>query len=344
MQISEIWNQWKDAEVFSGVFSAGDAQGVQFEKVCGYRNRSEGLPNARDTAFGIASGTKLFTALAVCRLMDEGRLALHDTVRDIVPHDLGEVDPRVSVYHLLTHTSGIGDYLDEEAPNAYEKSRELCNRYPVYLWERLAYYLPMIAPLPPKFEPGFRFGYSNAGFILLGLVIEAAGGMPYQRYVTENIIAPCGLRHTGFYRADELPANTALGYIQGGRTNIFSLPVIGGADGGLYTCADDLSALWQAVWSGRLFSSKMLGAFTKEHVKRSDSKGYGLGVYRHGHGENTVYYAVGGDFGVDFFTAYCPEHGLTASALGNTETNTFPLLAGVLEEWGSRPTAYDGLA
>ena len=173
MNIDRIWNEWPDSDKFSGVFSVRGQEGVIFEKCCGYRNRSEELPNNASTAFGIASGTKLFTGLAVCRLIDTGKITLEDRLWNILPYDLGQINKEVTVLHLLTHTSGIGDYLDEEAPNSSEAEQELCNKYPVYLWERLEYYLQMITPLPQKFEPGTRFGYSNAGFIMLGLVIEA---------------------------------------------------------------------------------------------------------------------------------------------------------------------------
>ncbi|MFV0399971.1 MAG: serine hydrolase domain-containing protein [Oscillospiraceae bacterium] len=336
MNIDRIWSDWNKDDEFSGVFSVAGERGVVFEKCCDLRNRSEELPNNKATAFGIASGTKLFTGLAVCKLIDAGKLSLDSKLWDILPYDLGQINKEVTVFHLLTHTSGIGDYLDEEAPDSYEKEQELCNKYPVYLWERLDYYLQMIAPLPQKFEPGARFGYSNAGFIMLGLVIEAVGGKPYQQYVTEEIIAPLSLRHTGFYRADSLPANTAYGYmeIEKGlwRANMFSLPVVGGSDGGLYTCAGDLDILWRGIFAGRVLSEKMLQEFLKAQVVHGETNSYGLGVYRTDRGSGTAYYAVGGDFGVDFFTAYFPEKQITASALGNTEFNTYPLLEALFSE------------
>ena len=329
MDFDRVWESWADAGQFSGVFSASGEQGVLYEKCQGFRNIGEGLLNNRDTAFGIASGTKLFTGLAACVLIDRKKLSLDDRISDILPFDLGQIDKRVTVFHLLTHTSGVGDYLDEEAEDPAGQSRALSEKYPVYLWTRLEYYLPMITPLPPKFAPGARCGYSNAGFVLLGLVIEAAGGVPYQQFVRDEIITPCGLERTGFYRADSLPANTALGYTDDGgelRSNIFSLPVLGGSDGGIYTCAGDLDRLWRAVFSGRLFSEETLAAFLKKQSEINETNGYGLGVYRFEKGDKLFYYAVGGDFGVDFFTAYFPKQKITASALGNTELNTYPLL------------------
>lgn len=337
MHTETIWDNWGDAGAFSGVFSVKGESGVLFEKYSGFRNRSEGLPNNGETAFSIASGTKLFTGLAVCKLINAGKLSLDTKLWDILPYDLGQIDKQVTIYHLLTHTSGIGDYIDEEAPNAAQQLQELYHRYPVYLWERLDYYLPMITPLPKKFEPGARFDYSNAGFVMLGLAVEAASSMPYQRYVAETLIHPLGLGHTGFYRMDALPANTALGYMAdeetgGWRTNIFNLPVLGGSDGGLFTCAADLDTLWRGVFTGQVLSEDMLQAFLEPHVMRSEKKRYGLGVYRYDSGKGTAFYAVGGDFGVDFFTAYFPKQKVTASALGNTEVNTFPLLQAMFED------------
>ena len=337
MDIEKIWNGWDDAAIFSGAFCVSTAEETLFEKTQGFRNKSEELPNNIDTAFGIASGTKWFTGLSICKLVDEGKLALEDKLWDILPYDLGQIDRRVTIHHLLTHTSGIGDYLDEEAANSYEHEKELCAKYPVYLWERLEYYLQMITPLPQKFEPGLRFGYSNAGYIMLGLVIEEISKTSYQQYITDEIIRPLALKHTGFYRMDELPANTALGYMGDAasgsrRSNIYSLPVIGGSDGGLFTCAKDLDILWRALFLGQVLSENMLDVFTASHVERSKGMSYGLGVYRCDNGGDTVYYAVGGDFGVDFFTAYFPKQKITASALGNAEVNTYPLLKSLFNE------------
>jgi len=328
------FDEWNRKKAFSGVYSVATAEQILFEKACGFRNRSEQLANEPTTAFAIASGTKLFTGLAVCKLIGEGKLSLTDRIWDILPMDLKRIDKRVTLQHLLTHTSGIGDYIDEEAPDSYDAIIALSHKYPVYLWNDLAYYLPMFDSLPPKFAPGARFGYSNAGFVLLGLAVESAGGQSYQGYVTERIIAPNGLNHTGFYRMDRLPHNTALGYLEDGDTgewyaNIFHMPVIGGADGGLFTCAADLNKLWRSLFAGNILSPHMLEVFLTPHVprgKEEDGQHYGLGVYQHRKDGQVAYYAVGGDFGVDFFTAYFPREGIVASALGNTEMNTWPLL------------------
>ena len=134
MNFDDVWNSWSDADIFSGVFSVSGEQGAAFEKCCGFRNRSDNLPNNSDTAFGIASGTKLFTGLAVCKLIDEGKLSLDARLWDVLPFDLGQIDKSVTVFHLLTHTSGIGDYIDEEAEDSTLQMQTLYSTYPVYLW------------------------------------------------------------------------------------------------------------------------------------------------------------------------------------------------------------------
>lgn len=336
MNIEKLWNDWPDGGRFSGVFSVSDENGVIFEKCGGLRNRSESLPNNRETAFAIASGTKLFTALAVCKLIEAGKLSLDDKLWDVLPYDLGQIDKGVTLYHLLTHTSGIGDYIDEEAPNSSEQMDTLYSQYPIYLWERLDYYLQMIAPLLKKFEPGARVGYSNAGYVMLGLAVEAASGKPFQQCVTDEIIAPLGLKHTGFYHMNALPANSAFGYIEGEagewRSNIYNVPIVGGSDGGLFTCADDLNALWRAIFGGKILSGNMLESFLKPQAERGNGKSFGLGIYRLDRGDETAFYSLGGDYGVDFFTAYFPKYKITATALGNTELNAYPLLDRLFSE------------
>ena len=329
MDVEKIWHLWPEAPAFSGIFSVTKENIGLFEIAQGFRNFNEQLPNKQDTAFGIASGTKLFTAIGICKLIDAGKLSLTDAVRNILPYDLGNIDNRITIYHLLTHTSGIGDYIDEESPSVTEDVLQLYEQYPVHLWENLSFYLPMFMHLPPKFTPGRLFSYSNAGFILLGLIIEAVTNKTYQQYIIDAIITPCQLKHTGFYRSDSLPLNAAYGYLHENNTwqaNTARIPIIGGSDGGLYSCAEDLATLWQNLFNGQILSQEMLQTFLQPHVHRDAHKTYGLGIYRYDANQNTAYYALGSDFGVDFFTAYFPKQKIVASALANCAVNTYSLL------------------
>jgi len=138
---------------------------------------------------------------------------------------------------------------------------------------------------------------------------------------------------------DSLPANTALGYIEDEetdkwRTNFFSLPIMGGSDGGLYTCAADIDKLWRAIFSHKILSKDMLDTFLKSHIEiESGSESYGLGVY-HYHNENKLaHFAVGGDSGVGFFTAYYPNSKTIATGFSNTGwiDGTYDLISKLLE-------------
>ena len=348
-QVQQIFNKWKEENKdFSGVFSLSDENGVIYEEACGFRNKAEQLSNQLDTAFAIASGTKLFTALAICKLADQGKLSLEDRIRDILPHDLKNIHKDVTVYHLLTHTSGVGDYLDEEEMEDDDDGLALFDNHPPHKWLTLDYYLPMINILPPKFTPGEDTSYSNSGFILLGLVIESISKQPYQTYVREQLIEPLGLTRTGFYPSNALPGNTAIGYCFDEEkeeyvTNTLFIPIIGGSDGGIFTCAGDFARLWQGVFACELFSKEMLTQFlTPCKVSVSDSAEssnqsedddvFGLGLYVEEGTDKTFYSSQGWDFGVSFLSLYFPEMKVVATALRNVEIGAYDLMKELLTE------------
>ena len=345
-KIKVIFTEWlkeKDNDDFSGVLSASDVEGVIYQECYGYRNRAELLPNNANTAFALASGTKLFTGLAICKLIDEKKLSLDNRLGDVLQCDLGKINPDITIFQLLTHTSGVGDYIDEEHDDVDQVLKDLYAKYPSYLWENMDYYLQMSHQLEPKFERGERFGYSNTGYILLGLVIETVSGMSYQKFVEEVIIKPCALERTGFYRQDELPPNTALGYMYDEetkiwRTNIFSIPVMGGSDGGIFSCASDWDKLWRAIFAHKILSQEMTIAFLKDHVvveEDDDCETYGLGVYRYEDDEKAVYFAIGGDAGVGFLSCYFPKSKTVVSAFRNfADFNNYDLIGALLEVLG----------
>ena len=338
--IQDTITEWleKRDKVFSGVISASNADGIIFSQAFAHRNKAEELPNTPETVFGIASGTKLFTGLAICKLIDEKKLSLGDKLWDLLSYDLGQIDKRVTVYQLLTHTSGVGDYVDEDSDDIEEDLERLYNTYPAQLWDNLPYYLQMITPLAPKFDPGARYSYSNSGYVLLGLVVEAVSGVSYHEFVRENIIKPAALMRTDFYPSNALPYNAAIGYMEGEqegswRTNIFSLGVIGGSDGGIYSCAQDFDRLWRAVFSHKILSEEMTKLFLESHVEIEDEKSYGLGVYHLKEDGKTVHFVVGGDSGVGFFSAYYPGSEIVVSGFSNTGwiNGTYGLIGEVFE-------------
>ena len=329
-KINAIFNEWlKENDDFSGVFSVSSCDEILYQQGFGFRNRAEKLPNTPETRFAIASGTKLFTGLSVCKLIQDGKLALQTKLGDVLKVDLGQINPNITILQLLTHTSGVGDYVDEENEDMDQMMADLYAKYPAQNWTNMDYYLQMITPLAPKFPPGERYAYSNSGYVLLGLVIEAVSGIKFQDFVKNHIIEPSGLTHTGFYKLNALPENTALGYVSETETNIFGVPVIGGADGGIFSCATDWDKLWRAIFSNKILSKEMTDIFLNSHVEIDDEETYGLGVYKINLDGKIAHFAVGGDTGVGFFTAYCHANGLVASGFSNTKwiNDTYDLIA-----------------
>ncbi|MCL1786650.1 MAG: beta-lactamase family protein [Defluviitaleaceae bacterium] len=323
-KIESIFATWKDADIFSGVISLSDKTGVIYEKVQDFRNRGEQLPNQVDTAFGIASGGKLFTAAAICQLIDQGKLSLDSKIGDILPQDLKNIDKNITVFQLLTHSSGIADYLEFDDDKAAE--RQFYIDHPVSQWTSNAFYLPFFNEKPSVFEPGSKMDYSNSNYILLALMIEAVSGEDYHRYITEHIIKPLDLTRTGFHATNNLPGNTAVGYtwdvnIEAYVGNNFLLPIIGAGDGGLYTTAGDMVKFWTGLFAGKLFSQEMLTQFLTPRVVFEDIDGHiGLGVFITEKDGETIYWHDGSDYGVGFHSAYCPATGKVLTILSNKGT------------------------
>jgi CubicO group peptidase (beta-lactamase class C family) len=172
---------------FSGVISIHQAESQLYKQAFGYRDIQNRLPNLPGTRFGIASGTKLFTALGIGRLIDQGLLKLETRVGELSPDYVDFIDPRATIRHLLTYTSGIYDYYDEEIEQDF-------NRYfvsiPWYCLETPADYWPLFQGHDSKFQPGERYSYSNGGYVFLGIVIV-------KKSLASFFVISCGSRSSG---------------------------------------------------------------------------------------------------------------------------------------------------
>ena len=173
---------------FSGVVSVTSGGETLFERAFGLADRAGGLPMTLRTRLGVASVGKAFTAVAIARLVERGALSFDTRVVDVLPLPLRprSLAPTITLHHLLAHTSGLADYFDEErlGTDAYARTWET---FPSYRARRPADYLPLFAGLPPQQEPGGAFSYCNAGYILLGLVIEVVTGLPYPTAIREHV-------------------------------------------------------------------------------------------------------------------------------------------------------------
>ena len=316
---------------FSGSILLKQEDSVLVESSFGYANRSERINNTRDTRFGIASGCKIFTAVAICQLVDAGKLAYDQKLKESLSYSFPEFDESITIHHLLTHTSGIPDYFDEEVMDDFE---ELWIEKPMYHMRKLEDFLPFFQKGKMKFTPGEQFHYNNAGYILLGLIVEEITGQSFQQYVEKNIFAKAGMKDSGYFAMDALPGNTALGYIdyEDGtwKTNIYSLPVLGGADGGAFTTVPDMLHFWDALLGNQLLEEQTTAALLQPYVQEQGDDYYGYGVWIKKDGNNiSKYHVMGYDPGVSFHSAYYPAQQMTLAICSNKSQGAFAMMKAI---------------
>lgn len=315
---------------FSGVVHVAVGDEVIF--ACGYglADRDKGIANTVDTRFGTASATKLFTALGVGALVDDGAISLSTRLVDAVSAPLPGMDVEVTIDQLLGHTSGVFDYYDEELIDDFDNFE-----LPIPPAELLrpSDYLPMLTG-PQKFPPGSRFAYSNGGYVLLGLMIEELAGS-YHDHLERRVLRPAGMDRSGFFRFDQLPPDTAIGYRDDGRTNADALPIIGGPDGGMFTTAGDLRRLWQGLLAGEIVSRELVDTFLTKTSSCGDGLHYGRGVWirdwvRDQGDSSPVPYVEGCDAGVSIRSCLYPPD-TVVTVVSNTTDGAWPVVRAVDE-------------
>jgi CubicO group peptidase (beta-lactamase class C family) len=311
------------AEVgLSGVIRVDLDGRLGVQRAYGLAHRGLGVANTVDTRFAVASGSKTLTALAVMSLVERGELRLDTTARSLLGPDLPLVDDRVTVEQLLAHRSGIGDYLHEDADT---DDNDHVLAVPVHELATTEQFLGVLGGHPMAHEPGQQFEYCNGGYVVLALLAERASGIAFHDLVDERVCRPAGMADTAFLRSDELPGRVAIGYLHddGLRSNVLHLPVRGNGDGGIYTTAADVHALWDALFAGRVVSPGTVAEMVRPHSDVPDmSMGHGLGIWL-GDGDGTVA-MLGGDAGVGFVSSHHREHRSTATVLCNQTRGAWP--------------------
>jgi len=321
---------------FSGVVRVDSAHGVGVEKAYGLAHRGHGIPNSADTQFAIASGTKGMTALTVASLVEEGRIELSTSARSVLGADLPLVGDEVTIEHLLSHRSGIGDYLDEAGDHDLA---DYPMPVPVHELASTEEYVAALDGRPMTSAPGERFAYNNSGYVVLALIAERVGGSPFADLVRRRVCEPAGMRDTAFLRSDELPGRAALGYLMvdgAWRTNVFHLPVRGSGDGGIYSTAADLSSFWNALFAGRIVSKDLVDELVRPHSDApAHSQRYGLGFWLHA--STDAVGLEGYDAGVSFRSVHDPGARITHTVISNTTDGAWPLARHLEERLGGAP-------
>jgi len=232
---------------FSGCVTITDHAQTVFDECRGLAERGFAVPIDRQTKFHIGSMDKMFTAVAIAQLVESGKLSWDMTLAQLVPeypdHDAAK---KITVWQLLHHTAGLGDFMVPE----YFQSRE---RFidPVD-------YLDLVARQPKVSEPGKQWSYSNAGYVLLGRIIENVSHEGYCDYIQRHVFAPAGMRDSGFDRLDEVTPKLAVGYFHDGifssdwKADWIKLGIKGGPAGGGYSNNADLLRFADALRNGKL--------------------------------------------------------------------------------------------
>jgi CubicO group peptidase (beta-lactamase class C family) len=313
-----------ETEDFSGVVRVDRGDEVQLAVAYGLAHRGYEIANTLDTQFAIASGAKGLTALAIVSLIEDGSLELSTTARSVLGADLPLIRDDVTIEHLLSHRSGIGDYYDEDAGHDVS---DYVLPVPVHELATTEEYLSVLDGQATKFLPDERFAYNNGGYVVLALIAERTSGVPFHELVRQRVCEPAGMEDSAFLRSDELPGRAALGYVTTDgvpRTNVFHLPVRGSGDGGIYSTAADVSSFWSALFARQIVSADWVAEMVRvrSDVPRA-SRRYGLGFWLDESSE--VVMLEGSDAGVSFWTAHDPGRKITHTVISNTSDGAWPI-------------------
>lgn len=334
-RLDQIISAKSRAEQFSGVVLVKQDKDELFKAAYGYANRSWKIANRVDTRFRIASISKLFTAVAVLQLIEEGKLSLDTHVVECLGLENTTIPKEATVHHMLTMTSGIADWF-EESGDWEENWASLCREHPIYLFRRNKDYLSLFINKPPLFPVGEKHQYNGAGYILLGLVIEKISGLSYFDYVRRHVFEKAEMRRSDFLSLDGVYEGVAEGYIpqtdqadkvSGWKKNIYSTTPEAAADGGATSSADDLCRFSRALRESQLLSASWTQEMlTPKVMERSERlRGY---TWKYGYGnffllpmsdsEHIVRWGhTGEEDGVSCRFYHYPKQSLDVVILGN---------------------------
>lgn len=297
-----------DADVFSGAILLAKEDTILYMNACGPANIDFGVPNKIDTRFNLASMNKMFTAIAIGQLVEQGKLSFDDPISKFGLGFLDEQSAKtVKISHLLAHTSGMGNSFNKkiDAP-AKMRLKTIGNFLSSYKNQKL------------DFAPGSTWHYSNTGYLVLGKIIEIVSKKSYFDYINEHIYLPAGMLDSGSFDITKANKNLAIGYDKSFSNSAYSLSnnlfdnvIKGGPAGGGFSTVGDLLKFSLALQAGKLLKEKTLDYLI---TPRSLKEHYALGF--HVQNRNSFGYR-GLHKGISSELAIFPKSGFTAIVLSN---------------------------
>jgi CubicO group peptidase (beta-lactamase class C family) len=264
-KIDELMSAYHSSNQFNGTALVAERGAVIYKKGFGLANMEWDIANQPDTKFRLGSITKQFTSMLVMQLVEEGKIKLDAKLTDYLTDYRKDTGERVTVHHLLTHTSGIPSYtglpgfMKDKTRDAYSATD----------------FVKAYCSGDLQFEPGTKMAYNNSGYFLLGAIIEKVTGKPYEQVLKEKILDPLGMKNTGYDHHATVMKKRAAGYEKspGGFVNAAYLDMtIPYAAGSLYSTVEDLY-----TWDQALYTDKLISAKSKELIFKPFLNNYAYG-------------------------------------------------------------------
>lgn len=293
-RLKQVVQPYVDAQMFMGSVLVAEDGKVIFSKSYGMADLEWSVPNSPTTRFNIASMTKQFTAASILLLEDRGKLKTDDLVKKYLPEAPASWD-KITIYHLLTHTSGIPGDAAEYEPGTPDKL--------------------VFNDKPLDFQPGERWAYTNLGYIVLGYLLERISGQTYEEFVQENIFKPLGMKDSGLMSFVTIIPRRASGYWPGsnGIENADRPDArMGFSSGSLYSSTEDLLR-----WNEGLFGGKLLKPASLRKMTTPFKSDYACGLYVKRVNGHLMIEHDGNNIGFNSDMAYYAEDRIAVIVLAN---------------------------
>lgn len=317
LEIDRIMQARSKAGEFNGSVLVARQGQILYQRGFGLANMEWNIPNEVNTKFEIASMTKQFTALLVLQFVNEGKIKLDGHLSDYLPYYRKDTGSRITIAELLSHTSGIPNFLsfpgfiDGPPSRTHYGVMEFVKKY---------------CSNNLQSEPGTKFDYGNSGYFLLGAVLEQISGNSYEQLLRDRIFTPLGMKDSGYFHSETVIPRLASGYerkaegFQNARYYDTSIPF---AAGGMYSTVDDLYLWDQALYGERLLPARLRDLLFKPNL---ENYGYGWNILIPKAGSPYAGEAIamhtGLVFGFQCVIARIPKHQELIVLLDNAEDAT----------------------